>query len=405
VSQIFLIDSDRDHGSRVQQILALQGHRVIHAADGSDLKIAAAQAEVLVTELLPDGGDGLDAIENATQLNPELHVVVVTDRPTIRGFQRAQRIGVAAFLTKPVPPAELVAAVSGCLRKEPIGCLTFSDPEADALRDIGRDFGAASELGARDLEASMFHLQQSPRACVIIEATAPKADKFVEMCREILAQRIVFVACHDTHFRQAQSLLRLAPSATFLDLGLAPEARLGFIAAELQERQGIEGQFRNLTGETGRCTHATPYRSGYYCDLPGACPFGEDKELLLGVNGGVFDLCPRETFRISDPSHVQLASFSRMSAPETQVPDLRKRVMERARKGATHLIIDCTSLDTVHFNFLELLGDLGAQIVQNRKGRIDLINASASVKRALENGGAFTVRVQVHGRVMLEYRC
>jgi PAS domain S-box-containing protein len=334
VSQIFLIDADEAYASRVQLTLEFQGHHVTHAPDGSDLKIAAATADVLVTELLPDGGDGLDAIEDATQLNPELHAIVVTDRPTIRAFQRAQRIGIAAFLTKPATSHELVAAVSKCLGEEPTRCLTFSAPGADALRDIRHHFGTAMELGAEDLSTSRARIEESQRTCLIIEATAPKAATFVEMCREILDRRIVFIACNDAHFRQTQSLLTLVPSATCLDLGLAPEELLRFIAAEVQKRRSIEGQLRSsLAGGTGRCTHATPYRSGYYCNLAGTCPFGEDKELLLGVNGQVYDRCPRATFRIPDLSRVQLASFSRRSKAETQVPELRTRTMERARGG------------------------------------------------------------------------
>jgi DNA-binding response OmpR family regulator len=95
-------------------------------------QVRLAHSEAAALELLDEGspdaaildvhlpdGSGLDVLERLRHLRMVIPVVVITadDSQPIR--QRAEQLGLAAFLTKPVQPLELLRILEQVLRQAP----------------------------------------------------------------------------------------------------------------------------------------------------------------------------------------------------------------------------------------------------------------------------------------------
>ena len=87
------------------------------AADGIEvvMKARSLQPDVILMDLLMPRKDGLDALEEIHQLDPMARVIVLTalDQPLVAG--RAVLNGAKDFMTKPVRPERLLAALEKVL--------------------------------------------------------------------------------------------------------------------------------------------------------------------------------------------------------------------------------------------------------------------------------------------------
>ena len=71
--------------------------------------------DLLISDILMPGNQDLDFIRLASELSPDLQVVLITGHPTVTTAMQAIRLPVAAYLTKPVEFDELKAQVRVCV--------------------------------------------------------------------------------------------------------------------------------------------------------------------------------------------------------------------------------------------------------------------------------------------------
>jgi DNA-binding NtrC family response regulator len=79
----------------------------IHAAE----RLGQESFDVLVTDLQMPGMSGLELIRRARQADPAIRIIVLTGYPTIENAVEAMKLGASEYLTKPLVPEVLLAAV------------------------------------------------------------------------------------------------------------------------------------------------------------------------------------------------------------------------------------------------------------------------------------------------------
>jgi two-component system, cell cycle response regulator DivK len=119
-----VVDDDEDIREIYAESLALNGFRVLHAADGQQaLAIAFAQrlAAVVMDLDMPimDGLTATRALKRDARTT-QVPVVVVTGSGRPEELQRARLAGCDALLSKPCPPDVVIVAIEHILRGEPI---------------------------------------------------------------------------------------------------------------------------------------------------------------------------------------------------------------------------------------------------------------------------------------------
>ena len=117
--RILIVDDERFFRDLYQEMLAARGHVVRTAETGEEAArlLAAERFDVLVTDIIMPGVDGIQLVREARARDPELEAVAVTGHEDVRLAVDAMKAGCADFLTKPVERQELEAVVQRALER------------------------------------------------------------------------------------------------------------------------------------------------------------------------------------------------------------------------------------------------------------------------------------------------
>jgi len=119
LANILVIDDDESMRLGCQESLALEGHRVCVAADGT-AGLARAREEafdVVVLDLRMPGPGGMEVLDHVREESPNTQVVVITGYATIESAVEAMRRGAYDYLAKPFTSEMLTATVRRALER------------------------------------------------------------------------------------------------------------------------------------------------------------------------------------------------------------------------------------------------------------------------------------------------
>ena len=117
--RILVVDDERFFQELFRELLQAAGHQVRAAASGADaLKLMAEEHfEVLLTDVVMPGIDGIALVREAKKRDPDLEAVAITGHDDVRLAVQAMKAGCADFLTKPVDRVELVQVCERALAR------------------------------------------------------------------------------------------------------------------------------------------------------------------------------------------------------------------------------------------------------------------------------------------------
>jgi DNA-binding response OmpR family regulator len=118
---LLVVEDDEKLSLSMQRFLTLRGFQVRLAhteATALELLEEGPPDAAILDVHLPDGS-GLDVLERMRDEGAAIPVVVVTADDSQPVRLRAERLGVTAFLTKPVQPLELLRILGQVLRQAP----------------------------------------------------------------------------------------------------------------------------------------------------------------------------------------------------------------------------------------------------------------------------------------------
>lgn len=153
LSGAILIAEDQELARRnIQRFLQQQGYRVEEAADG----LAAIEAintsdfDLVLTDLMMPGADGLEVLKHAREVSPNTLVIVTTAYASVDSAVEALRLGAQDYILKPIIFEDLLSKVRHLmdyknlaweiqvLRRELNRSLNLSDlvGRSQAMRDV-----------------------------------------------------------------------------------------------------------------------------------------------------------------------------------------------------------------------------------------------------------------------------
>ena len=236
-SRILVVDDDSDARMGLAELLRLQGFQVETARDGFKAlpKLADFAPDLLLTDLMMPGMDGLSLIRRARELDPDSIAVVMTAYGAIETALTAIREGAADYVVKPFHLEEFMRIVEPALarrrlRRE-VARLRAGSGEEARLRDI---------VGASPVMRAMFDtlVQVAPsRASVLITGESGTG-------KELVAHAI-----HQLSSRASGPYVKLhcgALAETILESELFGHERGSFTGAAARR----EGRFHQADGGT-----------------------------------------------------------------------------------------------------------------------------------------------------------
>ena len=114
----------------VRLLLERAGHHVVTADDGrKGLALCrTGDFDLLFLDIFMPGMDGFETMRMVRQYRPQISIIVISGRPvsaqtdpTPDYLTMATKLGAVSSLQKPFRPADLLAAVAGCLQAADCG--------------------------------------------------------------------------------------------------------------------------------------------------------------------------------------------------------------------------------------------------------------------------------------------
>lgn len=123
---VFVVDDDPGVRSVMARSIQNAGYAVHQFPSGNDAldALRETRAGVVVTDRAMPGMTGLELVERALEVDPDIRFIVVTGTGSEAAAQASLRLGVTDYLTKPHDPAELVSAVHRAAMQYSIAALT-----------------------------------------------------------------------------------------------------------------------------------------------------------------------------------------------------------------------------------------------------------------------------------------
>ena len=117
--RIIIVDNDHQVSNTLRSNLQLSGQifTIVDVPSGEEalLELTRGGADLMVTDLVLPGISGIELLEKAKSESPHVRAIIVTGDPTVEARDRAEELGVIAFLTKPIRTSHFLEAVSRAL--------------------------------------------------------------------------------------------------------------------------------------------------------------------------------------------------------------------------------------------------------------------------------------------------
>ena len=110
-ARVLVVDDEPAVRFALVELLSDRGHDVIEAASGSDALVHLGEVDVVVTDLMMPGLDGMGLLREARRRAPGIPVIVLTARGSEKTAVEAMKAGAEDYLTKPFDVDEVALTV------------------------------------------------------------------------------------------------------------------------------------------------------------------------------------------------------------------------------------------------------------------------------------------------------
>jgi DNA-binding NtrC family response regulator len=119
-ARILVLDDDREVGDLLVDFLTDEGYTVEACQKGSDALVILEKmhTDLLITDLVMDGMQGMEVLRTAKLRDPNLAVVMITAFGSIESAVEAMRLGAFYYLTKPFKNADLLLLIERALEEK-----------------------------------------------------------------------------------------------------------------------------------------------------------------------------------------------------------------------------------------------------------------------------------------------
>jgi two-component system, NtrC family, response regulator HydG len=227
-ARILAVDDETSTAEALAEMLALWGHKVETAGDGTDAlkKAAEFRPDVVLSDLAMPETDGLWLLRALKDDLPDCPVIFLTGRATIDAAVAAIREGAYDFIEKPVDPARLKVCIDRALEKKE------TLREVQVLRRKLKQMGATDFIGASSAMRRVFEL---------IEKVAPAKASVAITGESGTGKEMVARSIHNLSPRRDKPFIAIncaSIPATLMESELLGHERGAFTGAD-QRRPGV----------------------------------------------------------------------------------------------------------------------------------------------------------------------
>ena len=118
MSKVLVVDDNQFMRKRISKVLVDQGYEVVEAEDGDEAieVYQSSKPDATLMDVVMPSKDGIEALTGIRQADPAAIVIMLTALNQQETVVKAIQLGAKDFLTKPVVPDQLMAALQKALR-------------------------------------------------------------------------------------------------------------------------------------------------------------------------------------------------------------------------------------------------------------------------------------------------
>lgn len=118
--EILLVDDEESILKSLRKDLMQENYKVTTAASGEEAitNLQANRFDLVVTDLVMPGVDGIKVLQEAKERNPDVIVIILTGYGDMTSAIEALRLGADDYLLKPCDTDELLMRITRCLEKQ-----------------------------------------------------------------------------------------------------------------------------------------------------------------------------------------------------------------------------------------------------------------------------------------------
>jgi two-component system response regulator HydG len=314
--RVLVVDDDEAHAEAVAESLGRVGYDCVVARGGVEgLKLMESQDfDVVVTDLMMEGVDGLEILAHSRRELPDAEVVILTGHGSIKTAVTAMQAGAATYLTKPLDIHELRAVVDKASQSQ-----RLARSNLELQRQLNERFGFEGVIGnSKSMHAVISKLRQ----------IAPTSASALILGESGTGKELVAKALHVNSPRKNKPFVALncaALSENILESELFGHIRGAFTGADRERK----GWFEHANGgtlfldEVGDIPLATQVKllrvleSGEIVRVGSNEPLKVNVRLISATNRDLSDAITAGTFR-QDLYH-------RLKVVTIKLPPLRER--------------------------------------------------------------------------------
>jgi DNA-binding response OmpR family regulator len=155
VWRVAVIEDNDDLRSVLSAVIEGSGY-IVGAVDSVEsLPEIGFQPDIYLVDLNLPGADGLSLVEQVRMSNPNAGVIIISARERATDIESGYSAGADMYLTKPIPPATLLAALGSICRR-----LRPSEADAECVLDTQAQMlrGAAGSVAVSAYEQELIRL-------------------------------------------------------------------------------------------------------------------------------------------------------------------------------------------------------------------------------------------------------
>ncbi len=176
---VLVVDDNAEHGQALAKIFERAGYRVSTAGDGeAALKVLVDRPfDLILTDQKMPGVSGLELLEAARAITPEVAVIVMTAYGTIETAVAAIKGGAADYLTKPLNLDELLHRIAQVRERQRL--LRENRELREALQERHRVEGIIGESGWMQEVLSLVRRVAASDATVLIQGESGTGKELI----------------------------------------------------------------------------------------------------------------------------------------------------------------------------------------------------------------------------------
>ena len=135
---VLVVDDEPGVVNIIKRVLLAADYYVLTAEDYPSARqcLESIRVDVILTDINMPGRSGIDLLHHCRREKPDIEVILITGRPSLRDAVETVRAGAYDYLEKPCPPSQIRNRVQEAF-----------DRRRKRLRNVGKTVGAGAHVG------------------------------------------------------------------------------------------------------------------------------------------------------------------------------------------------------------------------------------------------------------------